>query len=212
MDASPRAAGPTNLDLQVARPAAHPGARATVTTLATSASIVFRGDAIALTGEVHEVSGAPVSGGTVQLLLLDASRTRAVRRLGAAAVGADGRFRAELLCPPDQEPGGYELVAEFLGTGLLVSVVVGSGIAAASLSAGDVGLQLLENSTATVFGLAVLITVFGPVSGAHFNPVVSAVDWWLGRRAGTGLPGVEVAAYSAAQVVGGVSGAVLANL
>ncbi|HEY5981253.1 MAG TPA: MIP/aquaporin family protein [Microlunatus sp.] len=104
------------------------------------------------------------------------------------------------------------LVAELLGTGLLVTVVVGSGIAAARLSAGDVGLQLLENSTATVFGLAVLILVFGPVSGAHFNPVVSAVDWLLGRRSGTGLTGVEVAAYSGAQIVGGVLGAVLANV
>ena len=85
------------------------------------------------------------------------------------------------------------LVAEFLGTGLLVTVVVGSGIAAAQLSAGDVGLQLLENSTATVFGLAVLILIFGPVSGAHFNPVVSAADWLLGRRTGTGLTGIEVA-------------------
>src|ERR671916_2398522 len=80
------------------------------------------------------------------------------------------------------------LTAEFLGTGLLVTVVVGSGIAAESLSPSDVGLQLLENSLATAFGLAVLILVFGPVSGAHFNPVVSVVDWLLGRRRGTGLP------------------------
>ena len=77
------------------------------------------------------------------------------------------------------------LLAETVGTGLLVTVVVGSGIAAQQLSPGNVGLQLLENSTATVFGLAVLILVFGPVSGAHFNPVVSAADWFLGRRAGT---------------------------
>ena len=76
------------------------------------------------------------------------------------------------------------LVAEFLGTGLLVTVVVGSGIAAQRLSADDVGLQLLENSTATFLGLTVLILMFGPVSGAHFNPVVSAADWLLGRRAG----------------------------
>ena len=78
------------------------------------------------------------------------------------------------------------LLAEFVGTALLVTVVVGSGIAAAQLSPDDVGLQLLENSTATVFGLAVLILMFGPVSGAHFNPVVSAADWLLGRRTGTG--------------------------
>ena len=104
------------------------------------------------------------------------------------------------------------LGAELLGTGLLVTVVVGSGIAAASLSSDDVGLQLLENSTATVFGLAVLILILGPVSGGHFNPVVSAVDWLLGRRHGTGLTGAEVVAYSGAQIVGGVLGAVLANV
>jgi glycerol uptake facilitator-like aquaporin len=103
------------------------------------------------------------------------------------------------------------LVAELVGTGLLVSVVVGSGIAAQKLSPGQIGLQLLENSTATVFGLGVLILLFGPVSGAHFNPVVSAADWGLGRRAGTGLPGHEVAGYVAAQAIGGIAGAVLAN-
>ena len=104
------------------------------------------------------------------------------------------------------------LVAELLGTGLLVTVVVGSGIAAESLSPSDVGLQLLENSLATVFGLAVLILVFGPVSGAHFNPLVSAVDWLLGRRDNTGLSAREVVAYGSAQVVGGILGAVVANV
>ncbi len=104
------------------------------------------------------------------------------------------------------------LTAEMLGTALLVTVVVGSGIAAERLSPDDVGLQLLENSTATVFGLAVLILLFGPISGAHFNPVVSAADWLLGRRVGTGLSGRDMAAYSVAQVVGAVAGAVLANL
>jgi len=104
------------------------------------------------------------------------------------------------------------LLAEFVGTALLVAVVVGSGIAAAHLSPDDVGLQLLENSTATVFGLAVLILLFGPVSGAHFNPVVTAADWLLGRRAGTGITAHHLAAYLAAQVAGGISGAWLANL
>jgi glycerol uptake facilitator-like aquaporin len=102
------------------------------------------------------------------------------------------------------------LLAEFLGTGLLVAVVVGSGIAAQTLSA-DVGLQLLENSTATFLGLTVLILLFGPVSGAHFNPVVSVADWFLGRSSGTGLSLPEVAAYAVAQVVGAVAGSVLAN-
>ncbi len=100
--------------------------------------------------------------------------------------------------------------AEFLGTGLLVTVVVGSGIAAQRLS-DDTGLQLLENSIATAFGLGVLILLFGPVSGAHFNPVVSAADAILGRRSGTGLSLPLLAVYSAAQIVGGIGGAVLAN-
>ncbi len=104
------------------------------------------------------------------------------------------------------------LLAEFVGTALLVTVVVGSGIAAAQLSPDDVGLQLLENSTATVFGLAVLILLFGPVSGAHFNPVVTAADWLLGRRAGTGMISRDVAAYAVVQIAGGIAGAVLANL
>jgi glycerol uptake facilitator-like aquaporin len=104
------------------------------------------------------------------------------------------------------------LLAEFVGTALLVTVVVGSGIAAAQLSANDVGLQLLENSTATVFGLAVLILMFGPVSGAHFNPVVTAADWLLGHRSGTGISGSDALAYTVVQVIGAVSGSWLANL
>jgi len=104
------------------------------------------------------------------------------------------------------------MVAEALGTGLLVTVVVGSGIAAASLSPDDVGLQLLENAFATALGLAVLILMLGPVSGAHLNPVVSAVDCWLGQRTGTGLTLRELSAYIPAQVVGAVAGAILANL
>jgi len=104
------------------------------------------------------------------------------------------------------------LLAEFVGTALLVTVVVGSGIAAANLSADDVGLQLLENSTATVFGLAVLIVLFGPVSGAHFNPVVTAGDWLLGRRSATGIAGGDAVAYMAVQVIGAVTGAWLANV
>jgi glycerol uptake facilitator-like aquaporin len=104
------------------------------------------------------------------------------------------------------------LTAEFLGTGLLVAVVVGSGIAAQSLSPHDVGLQLLENSMATAFGLTVLILMFGPVSGAHLNPAVSLADWFVGRRARTGLTLGDAGAYTAAQVAGAVGGAVLANV
>lgn len=103
-------------------------------------------------------------------------------------------------------------VAEFVGSALLVTVVVGSGVAASRLSPGDVGLQLLQNSIATAFGLAVLIQMFGPVSGGHFNPVISLADWWLGRRSGAGLTPVDLVAYVPSQIVGGVGGAVLANL
>jgi glycerol uptake facilitator-like aquaporin len=103
------------------------------------------------------------------------------------------------------------LLAEFLGNALLVAVVVGSGIAAQQLSPNDVGLQLLENSTATVLGLTILILLFGPVSGAHFNPVVSVADWFLGRRTGHGLTLPDVGAYTVAQVLGAIGGSVLAN-
>jgi glycerol uptake facilitator-like aquaporin len=104
------------------------------------------------------------------------------------------------------------LLAEFVGTALLVMVVVGSGIAAQRLSPNDVGLRLLETSTATVFGLAALILLFGPVSGAHFNPLISAADWVLGGRTGTGISANDVAAYTVVQIVGGIGGAVLANI
>ena len=104
------------------------------------------------------------------------------------------------------------LLAEFVGTAALVAVVVGSGIAAVELSPNEIGLQLLENSTATALGLAVLILLFGPVSGAHFNPLVTAADWLLGRRAGTGISTPHAAGYLAVQVAGGVGGALLANV
>src|SRR3954471_16146592 len=103
-------------------------------------------------------------------------------------------------------------LAEFVGTALLVTAVVGSGTMAATLSPDDVGLQLLENSTATALALGALILVFGPVSGAHFNPVISAADWLLGRRTRAGITGTQLAGYAVAQVAGAVSGAVLANL
>lgn len=104
------------------------------------------------------------------------------------------------------------LLAEFLGTGLLVAIIVGSGIAAKRLSPDDIGIQLLESSIATALGLTVLILALGPVSGAHLNPVVSLVDWVLGRRAAQGLSLREVAAYVLAQCLGGAGGALLANV
>ncbi|BCJ75220.1 MIP family protein [Catellatospora sp. IY07-71] len=103
------------------------------------------------------------------------------------------------------------LLAEFLGTMLLVTAVVGSGIMATTLSPNDIGLQLLENSTATVFALTVLILILGPVSGAHFNPVVTIAAWWTGRREPGALTGTDVAAYTAVQTLGAIAGSVLAN-
>jgi glycerol uptake facilitator-like aquaporin len=99
------------------------------------------------------------------------------------------------------------LLAEFLGSGLLAAVVIGSGIAAQTLSPGDVGVELLENAAATAAGLYALILMLGPVSGAHFNPVVSAVDAFFG-----GLSRRDLAGYATAQITGCVGGAVLANL
>ncbi|EEP73050.1 phosphotyrosine protein phosphatase [Micromonospora sp. ATCC 39149] len=104
------------------------------------------------------------------------------------------------------------LLAEFTGTALLVTAVVGSGIMATTLSPDDVGLQLLQNSIATAFALGTLILMFGPVSGAHFNPVVSAADWFLGRRTGTGLTARELGGYVVVQVAGAIAGSVLTNL
>ncbi|MFJ1804945.1 MULTISPECIES: aquaporin [unclassified Streptomyces] len=89
-------------------------------------------------------------------------------------------------------------------------VVVGSGIQATRLTH-DVGLQLLANSTATVLGLGVLITLLGPVSGAHLNPAVTLAAWFTGRGSGEGPTSREVAGYVPAQVVGAVGGAVLAD-
>ncbi|MFF7677451.1 aquaporin [Actinacidiphila glaucinigra] len=107
-------------------------------------------------------------------------------------------------------PLGRRVAAEFVGTAALVAVVVGSGIQATELSR-DVGVQLLANSLATVFGLGVLIALLGPVSGAHFNPVVTLAAWWTGRVTGDGPSSREVAAYVPAQVAGAVGGAVLAD-
>ncbi|BCW08155.1 MIP/aquaporin family protein [Arthrobacter sp. NtRootA1] len=110
-----------------------------------------------------------------------------------------------------QPPLWRRAIAELLGTGLLVAVVVGSGIAAQQMSPADTGLQLLQNSTATVLGLTVLILVFGPISGAHFNPVVSLADWFLGRRNGSGLTLRDLGAYIPAQMLGAICGSTLAN-
>ena len=97
-------------------------------------------------------------------------------------------------------------LAEFIGTALLVTVVVGSGIMGDNLSP-DSGVALLINAISTVFALALLIFTIGPVSGAHFNPVVSLVQLFSrGQRFG------ETLSYTIAQVAGAIIGAVLANL
>lgn len=101
-------------------------------------------------------------------------------------------------------------LAEFVGTGLLVTVIVGSGIAAERLST-DAGLRLLENSIATALGLAVLVLLFAAVSGAHFNPVVSLADVVLARGRPSALTAREAGVYLPAQLAGAVGGAVLAN-
>ena len=103
------------------------------------------------------------------------------------------------------------LLAEGLGTGLLVAVVVGSGIAAQRLSPDDVGLQLLESSLVTALGLAVLVAALAPVSGAHLNPVVTAVLWLDGRAQPGSLTARDAVAYAVVQSVGAVGGCVLAN-
>jgi len=97
--------------------------------------------------------------------------------------------------------------AEAVGTALLVAIVVGSGIFAERLSPDDVGLQLLQNSTATALGLAALIMAFGSVSGAHFNPVVTLVDRLLG-----GVSTGTAVVYAVAQTLGACAGAVVANV
>jgi glycerol uptake facilitator-like aquaporin len=106
-----------------------------------------------------------------------------------------------------QPPLPRRLLAEFLGSLLLAALVIGSGIAAQTLSPGATGLELLENAAATAAGLFTIILMFGPVSGGHFNPVVSFADAALG-----GITWRDAAAYLPAQVAGCVAGAVTANL
>ena len=99
------------------------------------------------------------------------------------------------------------LLAELLGSAFLAAVVVGSGIAAQRLSPAQTGLELLENAAATAAGLFAIILMFGPVSGGHFNPLVSFADAAFG-----GLRWRDAAAYLPAQVAGCIAGAVIANL
>ena len=99
-----------------------------------------------------------------------------------------------------------QLFAEALGTALLLTVVIGSGVMAERLSLGNAAIVLLANSLATVGGLYILIEVFGPISGAHFNPAVSAVMAYRGE-----LPKSSLLPYVAAQLIGALLGAWLAH-
>lgn len=101
---------------------------------------------------------------------------------------------------------GRRVTAEFVGTAFLLAGIVGSGIMASRLTS-DSGLQLLQNALATGALLTALILAFGPLSGGHFNPVVTGADWWFG-----GLPRSEALAYVGAQLSGGILGVMIANL
>ncbi len=100
----------------------------------------------------------------------------------------------------------HRLFSEWLGTALLLAIVIGSGIMAERLAGGNMAIALLANTLATVWGLYILIEVFGPVSGAHFNPAVSAVMAWTGA-----LPRALLLPYVAAQLAGAACGAWLAH-
>jgi arsenate reductase len=99
------------------------------------------------------------------------------------------------------------LLAEYLGSLLLAAIVIGSGIAAQTMSPHAAGLELLENAAATAAGLYTLILMFGPVSGAHFNPVVTLVDTAFG-----GMSWRTAASYLVSQILGCITGAALANV
>ena len=115
---------------------------------------------------------------------------------------APGALRA----PPARAHDARRLLAELLGSAFLAALVIGSGIAAAALP-GDTGLQLFENAAATAAGLFTIILMFGPVSGGHFNPVVSLVDAHFG-----GIRWRDALAYLPAQVIGCILGAIAANV
>jgi glycerol uptake facilitator-like aquaporin len=104
-------------------------------------------------------------------------------------------------------PLSRRLLAELLGSAFLAAVVIGAGIAAQRLSPNDVGLQLFEDAAATAAGLFAIILMFGPVSGGHFNPVVSFVDVHFG-----GISRRDALAYLPAQVAGCTLGAIVANI
>lgn len=99
-----------------------------------------------------------------------------------------------------------KLLAEFIGTALLLAAVVGSGIMGVALSNGNAGIALLANAAATSGALYVLIVVLGPISGAHFNPVVTAAMWLRGE-----LTNRETMAYAVVQIIAAILGVMLAH-
>ncbi|MEP7059181.1 MAG: MIP/aquaporin family protein [Actinomycetota bacterium] len=98
-------------------------------------------------------------------------------------------------------------LGEFVGTALLLTAVVGSGISAHRLSPGNVGLELLENALATAFALVAIILAMGAVSGAHLNPIITLVDRYLG-----GVSTRDTLAYCCAQTLGAGAGVMVANV
>ncbi len=105
-----------------------------------------------------------------------------------------------------EAPLSRRLLAEFLGSAFLAAVVIGSGIAAQQLPPDNTGLQLLQNAAATATGLFAIILMFGPISGGHFNPVVSLVDASFG-----GITRRDAVGYIPTQIAGCITGAVIAN-
>jgi glycerol uptake facilitator-like aquaporin len=149
---------------------------------------------------------------TDAILLWDpAARTLIAANIVGTWLAPTGLTRVAVTTPrPVTAAVGRRLVAEFTGTGLLVAVVVGSGIAATRLTT-DGALRLLVNSVVTALGLAVLIVVFSPASGAHFNPVVTAADWILGRGTPRSYGLGQATAVIACQFAGAITGAALAD-
>jgi arsenate reductase len=104
-------------------------------------------------------------------------------------------------------PLARRALAEFIGAGLLVTAVIGSGIAASRLSPGNVGLELFENAAATGAALVAITLAVGPVSGAHLNPIITLLDRFFG-----GISTRDATGYIGAQIAGGIAGAGIANL
>jgi len=122
---------------------------------------------------------------------------------------------AHTMKPVTQPNLPQQLFAEFIGTALLLCAVIGSGIMAERLSGGNVGLALLANTLATVFVLFVLIESLGPISGAHFNPLVTLLMTWQDHAKNSTKDGKSIAynaiLFIAFQLLGAVAGAWLAN-